>query len=463
MELCGTLPGVRASINLIHQPNHVVNVRLGFPSASLSSSASFLGLSKSHSKSLVTVSPDELRQRIKYSSSSARRGSCSKKLVTLRCSASSSEDPSAQLLGSKHPAKHPDHIAREDALKLTPSLSSSSKRAKVIAAASSGVAGKAQGGPPLEDSNTRDLTTTSTACILQAFSWTSPNGLGGKSWYKHLLENVDDMAACGFTDVLLPPCTQSDDQQGFLPRDFYDLNSAYGSSKELTSLIAALHEQGMHVCAEVAVNRYGTEQTGNGHVAWKQAGNTVDEDVDWTDWAANAGEGGDEGALEARQLSGSDAGDANAAAAANGDEYGVPAPIDHSDPVVQNDARSWLLWLKKDVGFDAWCFDYAKACDPLVVNIYARATAPAFVVGDVWNPMRYNGTALEYDQDQHRQELCNWVKATRGTAMGILQMAVERCEYWRLIDAYGRPPGMIGWWPSKVPPPSSPLNPNPKP
>lgn len=33
---------------------------------------------------------------------------------------------------------------------------------------------------------------------------------------------------------------------------------------------------------------------------------------------------------------------------------------------------------------------------------------------------------------------------------GILQMAVERCEYWRLIDPQGRPPGMIGWWPAKV-------------
>lgn len=26
--------------------------------------------------------------------------------------------------------------------------------------------------------------------------------------------------------------------------------------------------------------------------------------------------------------------------------------IDHSHPVFQNDVKGWLLWLKKDVGFD---------------------------------------------------------------------------------------------------------------
>lgn len=28
------------------------------------------------------------------------------------------------------------------------------------------------------------------------------------------------------------------------------------------------------------------------------------------------------------------------------------ASIDHSNPVFQNDVKGWLLWLKKDVGFD---------------------------------------------------------------------------------------------------------------
>ena len=26
----------------------------------------------------------------------------------------------------------------------------------------------------------------------------------------------------------------------------------------------------------------------------------------------------------------------------------------------------------------------------------------------------------------------------------------QRCEYWRLKDATGKPPGVMGWWPSRA-------------
>ena len=35
-------------------------------------------------------------------------------------------------------------------------------------------------------------------------------------------------------------------------------------------------------------------------------------------------------------------------------------------------------------------------------------------------------------------------------AQGILQDALERTEYWRLKDAAGKPPGVMGWWPSRA-------------
>lgn len=33
---------------------------------------------------------------------------------------------------------------------------------------------------------------------------------------------------------------------------------------------------------------------------------------------------------------------------------------------------------------------------------------------------------------------------------GILQEAMGRGEYWRLIDSQGRPPGLLGMWPSRA-------------
>ena len=60
-------------------------------------------------------------------------------------------------------------------------------------------------------------------------------------------------------------------------------------------------------------------------------------------------------------------------------------------------------------------------------------------------------------QDAHRQRTINWCDKTGGTAAafdfttkGILQEAVGRKEYWRLIDTQGRPPGMVGLWPSRA-------------
>ena len=32
---------------------------------------------------------------------------------------------------------------------------------------------------------------------------------------------------------------------------------------------------------------------------------------------------------------------------------------------------------------------------------------------------------------------------------GILQEAMGRGEYWRLVDSQGRPPGVLGMWPSR--------------
>lgn len=46
--------------------------------------------------------------------------------------------------------------------------------------------------------------------------------------------------------------------------------------------------------------------------------------------------------------------------------------------------------------------------------------------------------------------LCIPFPSTDITTKGILHAAFERCEYWRLSDAAGKPPGLMGWWPSRA-------------
>jgi alpha-amylase len=64
-----------------------------------------------------------------------------------------------------------------------------------------------------------------------------------------------------------------------------------------------------------------------------------------------------------------------------------------------------------------------------------------------------------YDQDPHRQALVDSVDKVGGaaspatvfdfTTKGILNAAVEG-ELWRLVDAQGKAPCVIGWWPAKA-------------
>lgn len=45
------------------------------------------------------------------------------------------------------------------------------------------------------------------------------------------------------------------------------------------------------------------------------------------------------------------------------------------------------------------------------------------------------------------------VKGTNSLSVcgaGILQEAMGRGEYWRLVDGQGRPPGLMGMWPSRA-------------
>lgn len=66
------------------------------------------------------------------------------------------------------------------------------------------------------------------------------------------------------------------------------------------------------------------------------------------------------------------------------------------------------------------------------------------------------GNGLEFDQNEPRQRLCNWLDKAGGCTLfdfvtkGIVSEAVRNCEYWRLRDSNGQQPGLVGWWPSRA-------------
>ncbi|URD97910.1 Alpha-amylase C-terminal beta-sheet domain [Musa troglodytarum] len=137
--------------------------------------------------------------------------------------------------------------------------------------------------------------------------------------------------------------------------------------------------------------------------------------------------------------------------------HGVPN-IDHSQAFVRKDIIGWLKWLRKTIGFQDFRFDFAKEYDPKFVKEYVEESKPVFSVGEYWDSCNYAGPdyRLDYNQDSHRQRIINWIDKTGQvsaafdfTTKGILQEAVKG-QLWRLRDSQGKPPGVLGWWPSRA-------------
>ena len=70
----------------------------------------------------------------------------------------------------------------------------------------------------------------------QAFNWESHR----ERWWARLGGRAEALAGLGVTVVWLPPPTDSVSPEGYLPRDLYCLDSAYGSARELRR--RALHQ-----------------------------------------------------------------------------------------------------------------------------------------------------------------------------------------------------------------------------
>ena len=55
------------------------------------------------------------------------------------------------------------------------------------------------------------------------------------------------------------------------------------------------------------------------------------------------------------------------------------------------DLKDWLTWLRHDVGYDGWRFDFAKGYRGERVREYVEATQPSIAVGEFWDACGYEG------------------------------------------------------------------------
>lgn len=256
------------------------------------------------------------------------------------------------------------------------------------------------------------------AVMLQGFHWESAR-VG--NWWKILESKASSIGKSGFDIVWFPPSSQAASDEGYLPNRLFNQVSRYGNTEELKSAISAFHKAGVKVLADIVINhRVGVK--------------------DWADfsdpeWGPDSVCGDDEWPWAKGEKD-------------TGIKYSAARDIDHTKEYVQQSIIKWMKWLKSDIGYDGWRYDFIKGYNGKYVDMYNKATAPYCAVGEFWDNLDLN------DPDAHRQRLCNWVDSTGGncgtfdfTTKGVLQKAVQDKEYWRLKDSKGKPVGLIGWWP----------------
>jgi alpha-amylase len=284
-----------------------------------------------------------------------------------------------------------------------------------------------------------------TEILFQGFTWDASVNGQKYIWYKHLESKIPELKKAGITHVWFPPVSRSVSPQGYMPGDYYDLGEGeelsdnktlYGNAKELKSAVRAMKKAGIVPIADIVINhRCGSHQEdGQWNVFHHKSGKML-----WEKWAIVKGDYNGTGNSD------------------TGGDFGAAPDIDHTNATVRADIIRWMNWLKSEVGFEGWRYDYTKGYDAYFINLYNKETHPVFSVGEYWTSMGYRQKYLLPDQDAHRQEIVDWLDRAEGnsrsfdfTTKGILQTAVQNGEYWRLKDKDGRAAGVVGWWPEKA-------------
>jgi alpha-amylase len=261
--------------------------------------------------------------------------------------------------------------------------------------------------------------------ILQGFHWDSHAGVtengkhGKKSWYRILKENAPAIRAAGFNWVWFPPSSDSLAPQGYIPRRWNVLDTAYGSEAELRSAIAALAP--VRAMADVIFN----------HRVGAHTGGADFEDPPFRDNRA---------AIVRDDESGVGQG-----AHDTGDRHPCGRDLDHTNPDVRAAIKDYLFKLK-GLGFRGWRYDLVKGYAGRFIGEYNEATRPLLSVGEYF--------------DTDRQKVTAWIDATGGRSAAfdfptryLLHDACMRDDYSQLRSwNAGKcvPGGLIGFWPGRA-------------
>ncbi len=269
--------------------------------------------------------------------------------------------------------------------------------------------------------------------LFQAFDWNVHIQPPGLTWYEVVSQNGQILADAGIDAIWMPPPSNSAAPQGYLPRELYDLNTAYGTDLQLRALIDQYHGFGMKVLSDIVINhRVGSRDAVTfRNPDWPTFYITADDEgPSFVNYPVTLSINGDYFPGTALKADGSNGG------------FAAARDLDHFNPAVRAEIIDWMLWLKNDVGFDGWRYDFVHGYDPIFNKEYNDATSPYFAVGELL--------------DSSRVQTNNWVNFTQQSSSAFdfntkvsLQNAFRDNNLSYLRDFSGNASGMIGINPGK--------------
>lgn len=219
-----------------------------------------------------------------------------------------------------------------------------------------------------------------TDVMLQAFYWDSNTDKGhGDTRWNTLLAQSSEITAY-FDLVWLPPSAKSSGGVGYHPAQYCNQNSAWGSRAELEKLISSLHAGGSKVIADIVINHADNKSSWCDFYEedFGEYGSFA-PDASWICKTDEVNSDKDAGTCKGKASGAADDGYGSEA------NYAAARDWDHNNAQVREMCRAYLQWMKAEMHYDGWRYDYCKGFHNSHINDYNKASEGYFSVMEYWD------------------------------------------------------------------------------
>lgn len=244
--------------------------------------------------------------------------------------------------------------------------------------------------------------------MLQGFYWDSYND----TKWTNLTSQADELSKY-FSLIWVPQsgwCKSTTDM-GYYPRYWFDQRSAFGTEKELRTMISTFKAKGTGIIADVVINHKNGVNNwcdfANESFIGKNTGKTYSvawDNVNYTQICNND---------EANTATKSEAKGKIKGAADTGLGDTGCRDLDHTNDKTQQNIKTYEDFLLNEMGYTGFRYDFVKGYDPKYIKMYNEASKPKFSVGEYW----HGAVTTASKKDDHPfGGVKDWVEATGKTS-----------------------------------------------